>query len=99
MDHVRTRVYMDYTADPVGLIIVGKLWTGQPVSSTATCMNCGRVGIISAPQGHRQTVVHTGHVDGNTLTGIDYCELGSDETHGDSEEEYDAARQLARPGV
>lgn len=94
MHPVRTHVFMDYTVDPVGLIIEGRLWTGQPTSSTAICPKCGRIGVISARQGYRQTVVHTGHVDGNTLAGIDYCELGFDETHGNGKEAPDdASRQ------
>jgi hypothetical protein len=96
MHQVHTQVFIDYTADPVGLIIRGRLWTGQPTSSTTTCPKCGRIGVISARQGHQQTVVHTGHVDGNTLAGIDYCELEWDETDGDGKEAHEEARHQTK---
>ena len=87
MQELGTREIMDYTAAPVGLIIKGQLWTGQPTLSTATCPKCGRIGVISARQGPRQIIVHTGHVDGDTLAGIDYCDLGFDATRGKAYEE------------
>ena len=78
MQGVGTQEIMDYTTTPVGLIIKGQLWTGQPTSSTATCPKCGRIGVISSWQGHGRVIVHTGHVDGDRLIGIDYCDLGFD---------------------
>ena len=81
MQGLGTQEIMDYTTAPVGLKIKGQLWTGQPTSSTATCPKCGRIGVISSRQGQHRVIVHTGHVDGNTLVGIDYCDLGFDATH------------------
>ena len=75
------QVIMDYTTVPIGWWVVGKLWTGQPTRSTATCPSCGRVGVISAFEHGKRVMVHTGRVAGNTLTGIDYCELGNEENH------------------
>jgi hypothetical protein len=74
-------VIMDYTRVPIGLWIVGKLWTGQPTKSTTTCPSCGRVGVSSALEHGKQVSVHIGSVAGNTLMGIDYCELGNGESH------------------
>ena len=81
MQGLGTQEVVDYTNAPVDLIIKGRLWTGQPTSATATCPKCGRIGVTSARLGHRRIVVHTGRVDGNTLVGIDYCDLGFDATH------------------
>lgn len=75
------QVIMDYTTVPIGCWIVGKLWTGQPTRSTATCPSCGRIGVISAFEYGKRVMVHTGRVTGNTLVGIDYCELGNEENH------------------
>lgn len=70
------QVIMDYTTVPIGLRVAGKLWTGEATRSTATCPSCGRIGVISASQHGNRIMVHTGRVAGNTLVGIDYCELG-----------------------
>lgn len=71
-----TQQIMDYTTVPVGLRVEGQLWTGQLTEWTATCPKCARVGLISSQKISQQIVVHTGHINGQTLTGIDYCELG-----------------------
>ena len=99
MHGVGTQELMDYTTVPVGLIIKGQLWTGEPTSFTTTCPKCGRIGVISSRPEHRRVVVHTGHVDGNTLVGIDYCDLGFDETHRNRKEVYEEARHQTKTRV
>jgi len=75
-----TQEIMDYTTVPVGLVIEGKLWTGHRTSSTATCPECGRNGVMSTWMKRRQIIVHCGRIEGNTLVGIDFCNLESDAT-------------------
>jgi hypothetical protein len=75
------QVIMDYTTVPIGLWVVGKLWTGQATRSTATCPSCGRIGVISAFELGKRVIVHIGRVAGNRLVGIDYCDLGNEEKH------------------
>ncbi len=99
MQNLSTQEIMDYTTAPVDLIIKGQLWTGQPTSSTATCPKCWRFGVISSRQGHRRIIVHTGHVDGNTLVGIDYCDLGFDALHRNGKEVYEEARYQIKTRV
>ncbi len=71
-----TQQMMNYTTAPVGLRVEGQLWTGQLTEWTTTCPKCGRVGLISSQKVSQQIIVHTGRVNGQTLAGIDYCELG-----------------------
>src|ERR1044071_1155478 len=66
---------MDYTTVPVGLCIKGKMWTGQVTTFTERCPKCGRIGVVSASQSDKRIMVHRGRVTGDTLQGIDYCEL------------------------
>ena len=66
---------MDYTTVPTGLRIEGQMWTGQATDSTTNCPKCGRVGVISSQKDRSAIIVHTGHTNGGTLAGIDYCHL------------------------
>jgi hypothetical protein len=73
--HINTQNLMDYTTVPAGVIIEGHLWTGQSTASTVTCPKCGRIGVTSRGNS-RKVIVHSGHIEGKTLVGIDYCTLG-----------------------
>jgi hypothetical protein len=68
---------MDYTTVPADVIVEGDLWTGQSTASTAICPKCGRVGLSSRGKS-RKVIVHSGRIEGDTLVGIDYCDLGLD---------------------
>ena len=70
-----TQSIVDYTTVPLGLRIEGQIWTGQATTFTALCSICGRVGVISAMHKNKRIMVHQGRATGNTLEGIDYCEL------------------------
>ena len=69
--------FMDYTTVPAGWLIKGHLWTGQSTTTTGVCPECERIGVLSSRERQKRVVVHTGHVDDNTLVGIDYCETGN----------------------
>lgn len=71
-----TQQMMDYTTVPAGLRVDGHLSTGQLTEWTATCPKCGRIGVITSQGSSQKIIVHTGRVNGQTLAGIDYCELG-----------------------
>jgi len=45
-----TQTMMDHTLVPVGITIVGQLWTGQATEFATTCPKCGRIGVRSAGQ-------------------------------------------------
>jgi hypothetical protein len=75
MKELNTQTIIDYTAVPAGWLIKGHLWTGQPTVSTITCPKCGRVGVICSQRKGRQIIVHSGRVENERLTGIDYCEI------------------------
>ena len=70
-----TQSIMDYTTVPVGLCIKGQMWTGQATTFTERCPKCGRIGVVSATQNDKRVMVHRGHVAGDMLEGIDYCEF------------------------
>ena len=75
MKELNMQKIIDYTAVPVGWLIKGHLWTGQPTVSTITCSKCGRVGVISAQRKGQQIIVHSGRIESESLRGIDYCEV------------------------
>jgi hypothetical protein len=77
MQEIISQNIMDYTTVPIGLRIEGQMWTGQAIESTTTCPKCGRVGVISSRQYSSAVIVHTGHANGKTLAGIDYCNLAT----------------------
>ena len=70
-----TQAIIDYTTVPLGLLIEGQIWTGQPTTVTALCPKCGRTGVVAVKQHDKQIIVHRGRATGNRLQGIDYCEL------------------------
>ena len=75
MQESGTQQIMDYTTVPIGLRIEGHLWTGQLTQYTVTCPKCGRNGLSSSLKSQQQIIVHTGRTHGQTLDGIDYCNL------------------------
>lgn len=68
-------IVMDYTIYPAGIPIAGHLSNGIATDSTVRCPKCQRVGVISLEHDGSQIVVHRGSIDGDTLTGIDYCKI------------------------
>ena len=74
-DLSNTQCIMNYTTVPAGLCIRGEMWTGQATTFTDLCPKCGRIGVASVVQNDKRIMVHRGRVTGNTLEGIDYCEL------------------------
>jgi hypothetical protein len=66
---------IDYSTVPAGLCIRGEMWTGQATTFTELCPKCSRVGLVSASLNDKRIMVHRGRVIGDTLEGIDYCEL------------------------
>ena len=66
---------IDYSTVPAGLCIGGQMWTGQATTFTELCPKCSRVGLVSASLNDTRIMVHRGRVIGDTLEGIDYCEL------------------------
>ena len=75
MNELKSQPIIDYTNVPVGWLIKGQLWTGQSTLSTVTCSKCGRVGVICSQRKGQQIIVHSGRVENERLTGIDYCEI------------------------
>lgn len=74
-DLTSTQSIIDYTTVPVGLCIKGQMWTGQATTFTERCPKCGRIGVVSAAQNDKRTMVHRGRVAGDMLEGTDYCEF------------------------
>ena len=66
---------MDYTQFAAGIPVEGHLSNGIATNSTARCPKCQRVGVISFDHEGVRTIVHRGSISGNTLKGIDYCEI------------------------
>ena len=75
MKELNTQTIIDYTPVPTGWLIKGHLRTGQSTESTITCSKCGRVGVICSKRRGQQIIVHSGRVENERLTGIDYCEI------------------------
>ena len=84
MKEMNKQTIIDYTAVPAGWLINGHLWTGQSTLSTVTCSKCGRVGVICSQRKGQQIIVHSGRIESERLTGIDYCAIAVNTSYSSS---------------